>query len=331
MREKDLSGFYIANKDLSAANFQGADLRGAVLAGSQLDGANLRDAKLQRANLARAQFRPKDGEPTDLRGLVLDGVSAEHADFFEARMRGAHLHRADLSSASLVGADLREADLGGAKLAGADLTGALLEGANLDGAVLSADLRDARLEDAALGGAEHVDTAMWPEGFMLERHLEQKKSTLEPTPSPVPGAHSGRVVEVVDGDTLRLSIPRGHGRTVFLKVRLLGVNAPQNEYLDHECWGPEATEGLRAVLSTGTRVRYARGSSGADVFGRALLYLWSRDGQFVNEMLLQRGHVRALVAAMTDPIARTLRLQTRFHAVAARAASAGQGLWSRCP
>lgn len=56
LSNRDLSGFYLPNKDFTSANFRGTNLRGANLAGTNLqhaifNGADLRGAKLDKVSL----------------------------------------------------------------------------------------------------------------------------------------------------------------------------------------------------------------------------------------------------------------------------------------
>lgn len=56
LRNKDLQGFYLWQRDLAHAVLSGADLSGACLVGANLSGAGLDRANLHRANLRRAEL-----------------------------------------------------------------------------------------------------------------------------------------------------------------------------------------------------------------------------------------------------------------------------------
>lgn len=121
----DVSGWNLANLDLTGAILASANVTDADLTGSIVLGARLR--RLTRSQLeSTASWQQKD-----LRAVNLNGANC--AGF-------------DLSGQDLTGAQMRNAVLAGANLAGADLSGADLQGANLT----SADLSDADLTGAAL-------------------------------------------------------------------------------------------------------------------------------------------------------------------------------------
>lgn len=99
-----------------------------------------------------------------------------------------------------------------------------------------------------------------------------------------PNGDVATVVEVTDGDTLRVDYGDRHGVT----VRLIGINAPESD----ECFGVEATAGL-ASLVEGVEVSMVRDVSERDRFGRLLRFLYLADGTFVNESVVQQGFALA--------------------------------------
>ena len=132
------------------------------------------------------------------------------------------------------------------------------------------------------------------------------------------------VVEVVDGDTVRVHFP---GRSGSESVRLIGIDTPETLKPDSpvECFGPEASASTHELLPSGTPVRLERDVEARDGYGRLLAYVVrASDGMFVNLELVELGvaelltfppntaHVAELVAAATE------------------AERAGRGLWSAC-
>jgi micrococcal nuclease len=109
------------------------------------------------------------------------------------------------------------------------------------------------------------------------------------------------VVRVVDGDTLVL---RMRGRPV--RVRLIGVDAPET-WLRHDCFGAEATRGLRRLTPPGAAVRAAGDTEARDRYGRRLLYLWTPRGVFVNAALVRAGFARAMAVPPDTSRAAVLR------------------------
>jgi micrococcal nuclease len=127
------------------------------------------------------------------------------------------------------------------------------------------------------------------------------------------GTTSATVTKNTDGDTLRLS---GIGR-----VRLIGVDTPE-VYGGVECYGREASAFTERVLPPGTRVRYRLGIEPRDRYGRALAYVWLRDGRFFNLMLVQRGYAQVLT------IPPNVDYADRFREAQRRARRAERGLWA---
>ena len=137
-------------------------------------------------------------------------------------------------------------------------------------------------------------------------------TTTTVTLPPVEERILGTVTEVIDGDTLSVSV-LGESLT----VRLLGINAPEAT----ECWGPEATAILSGLV-LGQEVQMVAGAEDVDSFGRALrfLYLETDDGiDFVNGDLVDGGHAVAIQNGN--------EFATSLKASEARAFQSGRGMW----
>jgi len=131
----------------------------------------------------------------------------------------------------------------------------------------------------------------------------------------------GRVVKVVDGDTIHVLIG---GRAE--KVRYIGVDTPETKdpRKGVQCYGPAASA-FNKRLVAGERVRLVRDVEERDRYGRLLAYVYrKRDGLFVNAELARRGYAHPLT------IAPDVRYSTRFVALAREARLAGRGLWAAC-
>ncbi|MEN9802895.1 MAG: hypothetical protein RLZ37_2020 [Actinomycetota bacterium] len=136
-----------------------------------------------------------------------------------------------------------------------------------------------------------------------------------------PGA-SGRVVDVVDGDTLDVRID---GRVE--RVRLIGIDTPETKKPGSpvECFGPEATSRLSQLLPRGTEILVERDIEPRDDYGRLLLYVFRfDDGLFVNGDLIRQGFARPLDIAPNTTFAR------EFRRLAGLAESEKIGLWKAC-
>jgi micrococcal nuclease len=121
-----------------------------------------------------------------------------------------------------------------------------------------------------------------------------------------------RVIRHTDGDTLWLS---GVG-----KVRLIGVDTPE-VYAEPECYGREASAFVKRLLPLGARVSYSLGVERRDRYGRALAYVHTGDGRFLNLLLVRRGYAQPLTIPPND------RFAARFVAAARRARARRVGLW----
>jgi micrococcal nuclease len=131
----------------------------------------------------------------------------------------------------------------------------------------------------------------------------------------------GRVVKVVDGDTIHVVLS-GRPET----VRYIGVDTPETKHPTKgvQCFG-RAAAAFNARLVGGERVRLAGDVEQRDRYGRLLAYVYrARDGLFVNAELARLGYARPL------SIAPDVRHAARFAALAREAREQRKGLWSVC-
>jgi micrococcal nuclease len=94
---------------------------------------------------------------------------------------------------------------------------------------------------------------------------------------------TARVVRVVDGDTIVVSLAGREER-----VRYIGVDTPETVKpgAPVECFGKKASARNKALLPPGTEVRLDRDAEERDRYGRLLAYVYrARDGLFVNASL----------------------------------------------
>ena len=137
-------------------------------------------------------------------------------------------------------------------------------------------------------------------------------TTTQPTLPPIEERVSGTVVDVIDGDTVEMTID-GASTT----VRLIGINAPERT----ECWGDEATA-ILANLVLGRELLVVPGEEDLDGFGRSLRFLYLEQGgqiTFVNGRMVSEGHAVALQNG--NPFEADLK------ASEARAYQSGKGMW----
>jgi micrococcal nuclease len=100
------------------------------------------------------------------------------------------------------------------------------------------------------------------------------------------------VKKVVDGDTFWAD----DGSEKGVKVRLIGVNTPENHKSPHkdiERFGQEAQDYLTNLL-TGKRVKLVNDVDRLDQYGRTLSYVYLEDGTFVNALLVKEGYAQVM-------------------------------------
>ncbi|HEX2090204.1 MAG TPA: thermonuclease family protein [Actinomycetota bacterium] len=133
------------------------------------------------------------------------------------------------------------------------------------------------------------------------------------------GAQRVRLIEVTDGDTVRV-LYRGREE----RVRLIGIDTPEVPWYGGfgECFGVEAARYAKRRLE-GRVVRLEFGPDRRDRYGRLLAYIYVRDELF-NLTLVRLGYAAA------DPVSPNTRLAPLFAQAEARARAARVGLWSRC-
>jgi micrococcal nuclease len=134
----------------------------------------------------------------------------------------------------------------------------------------------------------------------------------------------GRVVRVVDGDTVILRLDGDERR-----VRLLGVDAPESVTPERpvECYGPQAAAAARRLMPEGAAVAVATDpTQGAeDRFGRLLAEVTVGDAAGTVNVAL----VRAGAAEVFRGDGRG-RLQPALRAAEREARDARRGIWGSC-
>lgn len=145
--------------------------------------------------------------------------------------------------------------------------------------------------------------------FFLTRSVDIRDLT---APGSGPAGDTARVIDVIDGDTIRVQFADG----TVEKVRYIGINAPE---LDRP-GGKEARQ-INEQLVGGKVVTLIRDVSERDRYGRLLRYVYV-DSLFVNAELVRRGYARA---ATYPP---DVRYADYFVKLEREARQKGAGLWS---
>jgi micrococcal nuclease len=135
-----------------------------------------------------------------------------------------------------------------------------------------------------------------------------------------PGTLHGRVMRVVDGDTISVRLDGGR----IERVRYIGIDTPESVKPDTpvQCFAKKASH-FNTALVDGRDVVLRTDAEQRDRYGRLLAYVYT-SGRFVNRELVARGYARTLTippnVAHADEFARLAR----------RAREAGLGLWRAC-
>jgi micrococcal nuclease len=142
----------------------------------------------------------------------------------------------------------------------------------------------------------------------------QPTDTPRPTYTPTPEFPriEAQVIEVVDGDTIKVEVD-GEQYT----VRYIGIDCPEAG----EQMGPRAT-GANERLVVGETVWLEKDVSETDRYGRLLRYVYLADGRMVNAQLVEWGYA---VASTYPP---DVRYQETFLELEEVAREERKGLWA---
>lgn len=137
-------------------------------------------------------------------------------------------------------------------------------------------------------------------------------------PPPKQVRFSGRVVDVVDGDTIDVR-KRGGG---VERIRILGIDTPE-VYGGVECGGRAASALMKRLAKGRLRVVTDPTQPKRDRYGRLLAYV-SRDGTDLGRVMVSRGRAKVYVVGSRFSRYRTYMRAERI----ARADS--RGSWGTC-
>ena len=141
---------------------------------------------------------------------------------------------------------------------------------------------------------------------------EEATSAVPAEGSTAAEGETGRVEEVIDGDTLDVRLADG----TVERVRLIGINAPEAG----ECFSDEATSAL-ATMVAGEEVQLVADVTDRDQYERLLRYV-QHDGVAVNAALVQDGFARS--RSYPPDTAEQVHLDR----AEAEARASGAGLWA---
>lgn len=152
------------------------------------------------------------------------------------------------------------------------------------------------------------------------RALSDGKLLPEPTPNSSQTYSYFQVVDVVDGDTIKISLS-GSQKT----LRLIGIDTPEtvDPRKTVQCFGKEASNKAKELLS-GKRVRIESDPTQGDLdkYGRTLAYVYREDGLFFNKYMIEQGYAHEYTYDLP------YKYQTDFKAAEGYARENQLGLWS---
>ena len=153
--------------------------------------------------------------------------------------------------------------------------------------------------------------------MLVQRTLGAREGTSATAPV---AADLARVVEVIDGDTIRVEVA---GK--LYTVRYIGIDTPETKHPEKgvEPFGPEAAQKNKELVE-GKLVRLEKDVSETDRYGRLLRYVWLGD-MLVNEELVKLGFARV---STFPPDVKYAELFVRLEA---EARANNRGLWGACP
>ncbi|WP_368074231.1 thermonuclease family protein [Bacillus cereus] len=127
------------------------------------------------------------------------------------------------------------------------------------------------------------------------------------------------VLDVIDGDTIKVSI----GKRIE-KVRFLLIDTPETRHPKKgvQPFGPEASDFTKKHIKIGDTVQLEKDVSERDKFGRLLAYVYV-NGEMINEMLLKEGLAR--VAYVYVPNTRYI---DKFKELQEKSRQKKLGIWS---
>jgi micrococcal nuclease len=139
------------------------------------------------------------------------------------------------------------------------------------------------------------------------------------------GAEPVDLINVYDGDTIEVWLNNRHER-----VRLVGIDTHEvgGGYQQEECYGPEASRFLKALLNVGGDLWIEKDVEDRDQYGRLLRWVWADFGTgkvyLLNEALVRAGYAERYRNTPND------RYLDQLLDAEAFAQDYQLGLWSAC-
>ncbi|MEJ5228077.1 thermonuclease family protein [Thermodesulfovibrio sp.] len=129
-----------------------------------------------------------------------------------------------------------------------------------------------------------------------------------------------KVTEIHDGDTLTIVKDSFLGILVKTeRIRLIGIDAPE---LAQEPWGRKAKNHLKKLIRESSwLVKIELDVQQRDKYGRLLAYLWDKNGNMINYMMIRDGY------AMVYTIPPNVKYAEKFVEAQRVAREEKRGIW----
>jgi len=167
------------------------------------------------------------------------------------------------------------------------------------------------------GGASADDTSDVPDPLG-----EIDEDSLPAGSDPCRGPVKGEVVEVTDGDTIKVQTGRGVER-----VRLIGIDTPEVDHSgsDDECYGEEAKAFLTEQIK-GKTVWLTFDRECEDFYDRTLAYVHrgEEEADFIQRLLLKGGWADSFA------VSPNVSFRTLFEMDESEARTNHVGIWGEC-
>lgn len=116
------------------------------------------------------------------------------------------------------------------------------------------------------------------------------------------------VNDVIDGDTVDLTVSLGFHMTFSSRFRLYGINTPESYGAEASDAGRNAKERVKALLPKGASVMLRTERDKTEKYGRYLGTIFCLDDKgavktaSVNDLLIAEGHAKAYLGKGVKPV-----------------------------
>ena len=155
----------------------------------------------------------------------------------------------------------------------------------------------------------------------LPRRGSDNGGSQPPSQQPPSNKVTATVVEVVDGDTIKVKL---NGKTETVRMLLIDTPETVHPTVPDEPCGPEASSFTKKMLPKGTKVTLEFDKDKRDKYGRLLAYVY-KGGKSIQEALLAAGLAEVVVYQPND------KYEEKYRAIEAKAKKAKKGIWSDNP